>query len=198
MCIGFSVATVLYWNTLLAFPFYTAVGKFAAANALTIDSTTGKPIYIRNDAGMEHVGVYGFDTDAGVNLYIDTVKNLTSVMGGIVDGFFGDKWDKGATQSSDGQWQICNHECGNVTAAQAARWNAGKAKALKAVTEYVGSGPYFSNGNEFMGVASDLNGHWQNDKTPEAPGRLENLKELVKALENFENLQRYHREYNTV
>jgi len=30
---------------------------------------------------------------------------------------------------------------------------------------------------------------WQNDKTPEAPGRLENLKELVKALEHFENLQ---------
>jgi DNA helicase-2/ATP-dependent DNA helicase PcrA len=29
---------------------------------------------------------------------------------------------------------------------------------------------------------------WQNDKTPEAPGRLENLKELVKALEQFENL----------
>ncbi|WP_425039608.1 ATP-dependent helicase [Primorskyibacter sp. S187A] len=31
--------------------------------------------------------------------------------------------------------------------------------------------------------------HWQNEKTPEAPGRLENLKELVKALEQFENLQ---------
>ncbi|OWU73071.1 ATP-dependent helicase [Phaeobacter sp. 22II1-1F12B] len=30
---------------------------------------------------------------------------------------------------------------------------------------------------------------WQNDKTPEAPGRLENLKELIKALESFENLQ---------
>jgi DNA helicase-2/ATP-dependent DNA helicase PcrA len=30
---------------------------------------------------------------------------------------------------------------------------------------------------------------WQKDKTPEAPGRLENLKELVKALESFENLQ---------
>ena len=30
---------------------------------------------------------------------------------------------------------------------------------------------------------------WQNDKSPEAPGRLENLKELVKALENFDNLQ---------
>ena len=30
---------------------------------------------------------------------------------------------------------------------------------------------------------------WQADKTPEGPGRLENLKELVKALEQFENLQ---------
>ncbi len=30
---------------------------------------------------------------------------------------------------------------------------------------------------------------WQADKTPEAAGRLENLKELVKALEQFENLQ---------
>ncbi|MFZ8942926.1 MAG: ATP-dependent helicase, partial [Gemmobacter sp.] len=30
---------------------------------------------------------------------------------------------------------------------------------------------------------------WQADKTPEGPGRLENLKELVKALEGFENLQ---------
>ncbi|MCA8868738.1 MAG: UvrD-helicase domain-containing protein [Rhodobacteraceae bacterium] len=31
--------------------------------------------------------------------------------------------------------------------------------------------------------------HWKNDKNPDSPGRLENLKELVKALEQFENLQ---------
>ena len=30
---------------------------------------------------------------------------------------------------------------------------------------------------------------WQNDKTPEAPGRLENLKELINQLHSFENLQ---------
>lgn len=36
---------------------------------------------------------------------------------------------------------------------------------------------------------SGYTGMWQADKTPEAPGRLENLKELVKALESFENLQ---------
>ena len=31
--------------------------------------------------------------------------------------------------------------------------------------------------------------HWKNDKNPDSPGRLENLKELVKALEQFDNLQ---------
>ncbi|MEM9499796.1 MAG: UvrD-helicase domain-containing protein [Pseudomonadota bacterium] len=36
---------------------------------------------------------------------------------------------------------------------------------------------------------SGYTGMWQTDKTPEAPGRLENLKELIKALEAFENLQ---------
>ncbi len=36
---------------------------------------------------------------------------------------------------------------------------------------------------------SGYTAHWQNEKTPEAPGRLENLKELVSQLDNFENLQ---------
>lgn len=36
---------------------------------------------------------------------------------------------------------------------------------------------------------SDYTAMWQNDKTPEAAGRLENLKELIKALEGFESLQ---------
>ncbi|WP_073034817.1 ATP-dependent helicase [Roseovarius pacificus] len=43
----------------------------------------------------------------------------------------------------------------------------------------------------FAEIILDESGYtemWQNDKTPGAPGRLENLKELVKALEQFENL----------
>ncbi|KAF0224213.1 MAG: DNA helicase II / ATP-dependent DNA helicase [Rhodospirillaceae bacterium] len=32
---------------------------------------------------------------------------------------------------------------------------------------------------------------WKNDKTPEAPGRVENLKELVRALADYENLQTF-------
>ncbi len=36
---------------------------------------------------------------------------------------------------------------------------------------------------------SGYTAHWQNERTPEAPGRLENLKELVNQLDNFENLQ---------
>ncbi|SDO43463.1 DNA helicase-2 / ATP-dependent DNA helicase PcrA [Lutimaribacter pacificus] len=45
---------------------------------------------------------------------------------------------------------------------------------------------------ELAGLILDESGYtemWQNDKTPEAPGRLENLKELVNHLEEFENLQ---------
>jgi DNA helicase-2/ATP-dependent DNA helicase PcrA len=42
---------------------------------------------------------------------------------------------------------------------------------------------------EMMLDESGYTGMWQADKTPEAPGKLENLKELVKALENFDNLQ---------
>ena len=35
---------------------------------------------------------------------------------------------------------------------------------------------------------SGYTGHWQRDKSAEAPGRLDNLKSLVEALEEFENL----------
>ena len=57
---------------------YTLNGVYEAANALTIDSVTKKPIVIRNDNGMEGIFVYGFDTERGQKLYIDAVKNLTS------------------------------------------------------------------------------------------------------------------------
>jgi len=44
---------------------------------------------------------------------------------------------------------------------------------------------------DLAGIILDESGYtemWQNDRSPDAPGRLENLKELVKALEEFENL----------
>ncbi len=45
---------------------------------------------------------------------------------------------------------------------------------------------------ELAGLVLDESGYtemWRADRSPEAPGRLENVKELVKALEEFENLQ---------
>ena len=44
---------------------------------------------------------------------------------------------------------------------------------------------------ELAGTVLDESGYtamWQDDKSPDAPGRLENLKELVRALAEFENL----------
>ena len=61
-----------------------------------------------------------------------------------------------------------------------------------AVIDNDGEGALAHSHIELAEVILDESGyttHWQNEKTPEAPGRLENLKELVKALENFENLQ---------
>ena len=45
---------------------------------------------------------------------------------------------------------------------------------------------------EVMGIVLDESGYtgmWRDDRSPEAPGRLENLKELVAALEEFDTLQ---------
>ena len=84
-------------------------------------------------------------------------------------GSLGTNGTKSATpvdpENPDGGWEICNKECGNVTAAQAKRWNEGKAKVLLAATKYVGRGPYFSYGYysaapEIANVSSNMNGGW--------------------------------------
>lgn len=63
-----SVSTVMYFNTLLDFPFYKVHGNFQSQGADTIDSTSTKPIILRNDNGMNGIYVFGFDTDVGVQL----------------------------------------------------------------------------------------------------------------------------------
>ncbi|MGL4309462.1 MAG: ATP-dependent helicase [Paracoccaceae bacterium] len=66
-----------------------------------------------------------------------------------------------------------------VLAEQAARWHGLVQKPGQSHIELA----------EMILDESGYTAMWQNDKTPEAPGRLENLKELVKALEQFDNLQ---------
>ncbi|MGP1356136.1 ATP-dependent helicase [Roseicyclus sp.] len=75
------------------------------------------------------------------------------------------------------------------------RWRSMMAGAVAVASddliEDLGAGDKLSH-IELAEAILDESGYtamWQNDKTPEAPGRLENLKELVKALEEFENLQ---------
>jgi len=48
--------------------------------------------------------------------------------------------------------------------------------------------------DELAEIVLDESGYtemWQNDRTPEAPGRLDNLRELVRSMEQFENLAGY-------
>ena len=51
---------------------------------------------------------------------------------------------------------------------------------------------------ELAEIVLDESGYtemWQNDKSPEAQGRLDNLKELVRSMGEFENLGRLPRTY---
>lgn len=79
-----------------------------------------------------------------------------------------------------------------------ARWHQRARSAGLSVTgdddliEVIGQGAGASDHIELAEQILEESGYtemWLADKTPEAPGRLENLKELIKALENFENLQ---------
>ena len=118
------VSTVFYWNTLLAFPFYTQVGTFASNNLLLMDANTKQPVQLRNDNGMPGIGVYDHGKPAARALWLELVTRLQST--GVVDGFFGDKWQVQATTNVSGNGsRICNHGCGGITDQQAAAFNAG-------------------------------------------------------------------------
>ncbi len=77
------------------------------------------------------------------------------------------------------------------------RWHAGTLmvpQSTDAVVEGAGDVPMAPRESHIRLAETilDESGYtamWQADKTPEAPGRLENLKELVKALEGFDSLQ---------
>lgn len=78
-----------------------------------------------------------------------------------------------------------------------ARWHAaigqtGPVEAEDDLIEVMGAQGAAPNHIELAEAILEESGYtemWLIDKTPEAPGRLENLKELIKALESFDNLQ---------
>ncbi|SUZ31664.1 DNA helicase II [Roseibaca ekhonensis] len=59
---------------------------------------------------------------------------------------------------------------------------------IETVTDDAPSGNHIELAEQIL-EESGYTEMWLNDKTPEAPGRLDNLKELIKALDGFENLQ---------
>eukprot|EP00035_Acanthoeca_spectabilis_P011696 m.206462 g.206462 ORF g.206462 m.206462 type:complete len:166 (-) comp15425_c0_seq16:6263-6760(-) len=103
---------------------------------------------------------------------------------GVVDGFFGDKWNDGAVEQN-GEWVICNHLCGNVSEQQGMAWNAGKKKALTAATDIVGDGPYFANGPPFEGDGSNFNGHWKDTPWLRKGDPRDGIAEVKKLLANL-------------
>ena len=78
-----------------------------------------------------------------------------------------------------------------------ARWkdmysnaSPGEGDMIEAADTRIGGLPH----TELAQIILDESGYtamWQNDKTPEAPGRLENLKELIRSMEEYESLRSF-------
>lgn len=144
-----AVSTVMYWNTLLAFPFYAAVGRIRdQGHALLVDSNTGSPLMLRNDNGMPGIGVPDFGKVECRKLWLGAVQNWVDT--GVVDGIFGDKWNVYATQNvsntSSGKaqgWAVCNHWCGGIAEDQAMAFNVGKKAVLNDTAAFLGPDAVF-------------------------------------------------------
>lgn len=141
-----AVSTVMYWNTLLAFPFYEAIGRMRASDALLMDANTKQPVMLRNDNGMPGIGVPDFGQAVGRQLWQAAVKGWVST--GKVDGIFGDKWNVYATPNASNTtsgkahgWAVCNHWCGGITQDQALAFNEGKRFVLNDTAAFLGEPP---------------------------------------------------------
>jgi hypothetical protein len=63
---------------------------------------------------------------------------------------------------------------------------------LAAVTEFVGDGPYFSNGDFFEGVEANLNGHWATDKNLKTGDPRNLVKDVKRHLKPIGNHTYYY------
>lgn len=92
---------------------------------------------------MPGIGVYDHGQPAARMLWLELMTRLQST--GVVDGFFGDKWDVNATRNATGDdaWQICNGWCGGISGAVAKAFNAGKDEVKKEAARQIGAGPFF-------------------------------------------------------
>ena len=83
--------------------------------------------------------------------------------------FFGDKWNSAAKPNpKTGQWEICNHECGSVTAAQGAAWNAGKMTLRQDVSQLF----HVGDDSGFHGLLYGDGCHGCYRKSPRIDGNL--------------------------
>lgn len=78
-----------------------------------------------------------FGSAKGRDLWMGEVEGW--VDSGLVDGIFADKWpDQAHGNKSDpeGDWVVCNHVCGTISAAAGAAFNAGKLQLRDNVSSY--------------------------------------------------------------
>eukprot|EP01052_Picozoa_sp_SAG31_P006299 SAG31_NODE_288_length_18400_cov_55.018851_2_plen_554_part_00 len=128
------------------FPYYNLTAAFAAAD-LHVRDVNGQVVGMQNDNGMLHIPIFDFSKPLAVTMFIDFHRRL--IASGLVDGTFADKPNERAFQKN-GSWYICENPngppprhswaqaCGEISAATAAAYNAGKEKMLNQLVQLYG------------------------------------------------------------
>ena len=144
-----SVSCAFYLNALYAFPYYAMVADFKRSGWLLRD-VRGALVGMENDNGMKHVPVWDWSQGAAVDAFLSFHRALAARAN--VSGTFPDKPDVYAFEARNGSWWVCENPggpprghawddaCGEVTAASAAAWNAGKDAVLDGLLRIYGEG----------------------------------------------------------
>eukprot|EP00937_MAST-01D_sp_MAST-1D-sp2_P003718 g3718.t1 len=142
-----AVACAFYLNALYAFPYYSMVADFDR-NGWLLRDVRGALVRMENDNGMKHVPVWDWSQAAAVDAYLSFHRALAAR--GNVSGTFPDKPNVYAFEARNGSWWVCENPggpprghawddaCGEVTAATAAAWNAGKDALLDGLLQIYG------------------------------------------------------------
>ena len=139
------VATAFYLNSLYDFPYYALAGEMAAED-FHLRDVNGTVIGMENDDAMKHIPLFDWGNAGAVTKYLDFHRMLQARGS---DGTFPDKPNVFAFEKNQ-RWWICENPggppskhvwsdaCGEITAAQAKAYNAGKLAVLRGLYELYG------------------------------------------------------------
>lgn len=133
------VLTQMYLNSLMNFWWYTDLfSRFTGVNqSHLMHDVEGSLVRVLQDGGNPNMTVFDWGQNETISMFLETVD--AAVASGITSFFL----DKAQVSAKNGE--ICNHQCGRITQAQATAFNRGHQNLQREVAVR-SSGPTYGNG----------------------------------------------------